>query len=195
MEEHHMRFTGSGDMSGFYDKLDGLCAGGDMAVAEAFILDAVALSGDDSPERAGLYNELGGFYRGVGRYAESEGAFARALGIFEAAEKCAAPEYATVLLNLADTLTTRAAARCRDGDHHGALDGFRQALELTRRSFGENVELAACRRNISDVCELLGDIPSAIAELTDAVRILDSTLGPDHPAVHETRGKLELLSK
>jgi tetratricopeptide (TPR) repeat protein len=195
MDENHMRFAGFGDMNEFYVRLDELRAEGDLAVVEAFILDAVAGSADDSPERAGLYNELGGFYKHIGRYAESEGEFARALGIFEAAGKCEAPEYATVLLNLADTLTARAARHCRDGDYHGALGGFRQALELTRRAFGENIDFANCKRNISDICELLGHIPLAITELSDAARILEGILGSDHPTVHEARDKLEQLSK
>ena len=95
----------------------------------------------------------------------------------------------------AAALTTKSVILCRAGDYNGALNGFRQALELTRRFFGENIELASCKRNISDVCELLGDLQSAAAEQADAVRIMERILGPDHPSVQDARKKLERLNQ
>jgi len=95
----------------------------------------------------------------------------------------------------AAALTTKAVVQCRSGDHRGALDGFRKALELTRRFFGENIEYAICRRNIADVFEIIGDLPSAAAELADAVRILTGILGGQHQSVINARGKLEQLEK
>ena len=96
-------------------------------------------------------------------------------------------------VHYAAALTTNAVLMSRQGNHKEALDGFKHALELTRRFFGENIEFAFCRRNISEVCELLGDIPSAIDELRDAIRIMDKLLGMDHPSVRSSRAKLEQL--
>ena len=299
-------------MQEFYKKLDELYRSGNLAEIERFIFNAVAETGEDSAERAGLYNELAGFYKGVSRYAESEDMFKRALGIFESAGMSTTPEYATTLVNLAGlyrltgdadkavelfknamkrlqdadsrnsyayvsalnnlalayqakgelaraleyaqsaleimragggnehevasslnnlaairlqlgeldaadmlisealeiydgmtepnihhaaALATKAAIICRKGDHHGSLDGFRRALELTRRFFGENIEFAICRRNISEVNELLGDIPSAIAELSDAVRIMENIRGSRHTSVLDARKKLDQLRR
>jgi len=294
----------------FYDKLDELYAAGDIPAVEAFILDAVAKTDEQSPERAGLLNELAGFYRGVSRYAESEEAFERSLSIFESVGMEATPEYATVLLNLAGlyrmrgeaekavelflnskkrledlgscdsyeyvsvlnnlalafqakgdltqaleyatkaldlmraqdgkehevatslnnvstiqlglgdletadklisealeiydameepdvhhaaALTTKAVLMCRQGNYRNSLNGFRSALALTKHFFGENIEFAICKRNISEVCELMGDIPSALSELSEAARIMDRILGSDHNTVLSVRRKLAAL--
>ena len=297
-------------MNEFYDKLDALYGGGDLAAVEAFILEAVGDAEDGGAARAGLLNELAGFYRGVSRYAESIDAFTRSLEIFDAVGMGATPEYATVLLNLAGlyrmkgeadkaeglflsamkkledagardsyayvsvlnnlslayqekgelalaleyagnalelmrsgiggdheiaaslnnlaairlrmgdvdaanglitealgiydampetdvhhaaALATKAALLCRYGEYHEALEGFRRALELTRRFFGENIEYAICKRNIADVFELLGDKAAAISELTDAARIFERIHGADSGAARDARGRLERL--
>ena len=299
-------------MNDFYNRLDELYSSGDLRAVEVFLSDAVAMAGENSPECAGLLNELASFYRGVSRYAESEQTFEQSLRIFESAGMESTPEYATVLLNLAGlyrimgdadraitlflsamkrleeadagdsyayvsilnnlalayqakgeltqaleyasraldmmrassdaiheiatslnnlasihlqlgnlnladkhitealaiydaieesdvhhaaALTTRAALMSRRGEHQDALGDFRRALELTKRFFGENIEYAICRCNIAEVCELLGDTPSAIAELSDAARIMDKLLGPDHPSIKNVRAKLERLNE
>ena len=298
-------------MNDFYEKLDELYASGDFEAIETFMLDVISGTGEISPERAGLYNELAGFYRGVSRFAESENIFFKALAIFESIGMGATPEYATVLLNLAglyrimgdadkalglfqdskkkleeagacdsyayvsvlnnlalayqvkgelepalelaesaleimraagdgneheiasslnniasirfqlgelDTadkliteamviydaletpdvhhaaaLATMSAVKCQKGDYNGSLQGFQRALELTKHFFGENIEFAICKRNISEVFELLGDIPSAISELADAVRILESIFGGEHTATINAGNKLMQL--
>ena len=297
-------------MNEFYDKLDELYSAGDLEAVEAFILDTIAETGEQSPERAGLYNELAGFYRGISRYSESEVTFSQSLSIFESIGMYSTPEYATVLLNLAGlyrlmgdadksidlflnamnkledagsrdsyayvsilnnlalayqskgelilaleyaksaleimragdgneheiasslnnlaaiqlqlgeldaadrlisealeifdnmaepdvhhaaALTTKAVLMYRKGNYRGSLEGFRRALDLTKRFFGENIEFAICKRNISDVCELLGDIPSAIAELSDAIRIMERIRGPEHDSVLDAKKKLERI--
>ena len=297
-------------MNEFYEKLDELYGTGDLEAVEKFMLNAIAQTGEDSPERAGLLNELGGFYRGLSRFAESEDVFGQSLKIFESTGMGATPEYATVLINLAglyrimgnadkavdlflaamkklddadahgsyayisvlnnlslaflskgdltqaleyaskaldfmrtgrgneheiasslnnvasirlqqgeldaadelitealeiyDTmiepdvhhaaaLTTKAVIMCRKGNHRESLSEFRRALGLTKRFFGENIEFAICRRNISEVFEVLGDTPSAVEELSDAVRIMEKILGPADASVETARKKLEQL--
>ena len=95
----------------------------------------------------------------------------------------------------AAALTAKAVIMSRKGNHRGALNEFRLALELTKKFFGENHEYAICKRNISDICELLGDIPSAIAELSDALRISEKIHGPDDAAVKELKTKLKHLNE
>ena len=298
-------------MNDFYEKLDELFLAGDHAAVETFLSKAISETGGNTPERAGLLNELGGFYRGLSRFPESEETFKQALNIFETLGMGATPEYATVLLNLAGlyriigdadkaialfsdaikkleeadaqdsyayvsilnnialayqtkgepaqalefatkalqimragsgneheiasslnnlaaihlqldhldvsdelisealaiydsmvepnvhhaaALATKAALMCRSGDYDSSLLGFRRSLELTRKFFGENIEFAICKRNISEVCQLLGDISSAVEELTDSLRITKKLLGDDHPSVvalQERLGKLQ----
>ena len=96
-------------------------------------------------------------------------------------------------LHHAAALTTKAVVQCRTGDFSGALEGFQQSLEFIGRFYGENVEFAICKRNISDIFELLGNLPSAISELSDSTRILERILGPDHQKVQEARARLKAL--
>ena len=90
----------------------------------------------------------------------------------------------------AAALTTKGIISFRAGYHYGALDSFSKALMLTRLFFGENLEFAACKRNIADVYELLGDPVSAAAELKEAAEIMEHNLGADHHAVYEIKQKL-----
>jgi len=54
-----------------------------------------------------------------------------------------------------DTLLTVAAAATDEGDYQGALEGFEQALEVTKRIFGDNLELTALESKIEEIHELL----------------------------------------
>jgi len=54
-----------------------------------------------------------------------------------------------------DLLIHNAAAAIDEGDHFAALDGFRQALQLARRCFGENLELKQIESTIEDIDGLL----------------------------------------
>lgn len=95
----------------------------------------------------------------------------------------------------AAALTTKGVLMCRGGDYRNALDCFRRALDLTRHFFGENIEYAACKRNIADVCAALGDTGAAISEQKEALRILERIHGADHPSAREARAGLERLEQ
>ena len=141
----------------------------------------------DENEIAASLSNLAVIHLNLGELDAADQLIAEALAIYDGMTE---PD-----VHHAAALTTKAVISCRAGYHYGALDGFRRALELTRQFFGENIEFAACKRNISDVYELLGDIPSAVMELTDAARILESILGPDHPSFKEALNKLEILRR
>ena len=175
-------------MTDFFQKLDALYKANNLSAVEAFILDAVRTTDEGSLERAALYNELAVFYMDCGRYIESESAFNNSLKLFDTADMDIAPEYVTVLMNL----TELSRMKGKVGGHRSTLEGFRKTLELTHEFFGDSVEFAECKRNIAEIYELLGDLPSAIAELTDAAEMTEQLLGPDHPSVIELRKKLDL---
>ena len=136
-------------------------------------------------EIAASLNNLAAIEISCGNPPEADKYITEALAIYDAM-----PE---TDVHHAAALTTKSVILCRNGDYTGALDGFRRALELTRRFFGENIEYAACKRNIADVCETLGDLQAATEELTDAVRIMEKIQGPDHPATQTTKKALEKL--
>jgi len=96
-------------------------------------------------------------------------------------------------LQTVEMLILDASAATDDGNFRGALEGFRWALELTQQIFGEDVELAECRRSISDIYKQLGDLSSAVSELSGATRTFESILGTEHPSAISSRRSLEQL--
>ena len=56
-----------------------------------------------------------------------------------------------------DKIVAEAAASIDAGDYQSALLGFRQALNLARQFFGENIELTELEDTIADISEKLGD--------------------------------------
>ena len=174
-------------MNDFYDKLDELYKSGDRAELEAFLVEAIASTGVNSSERAGLLFNLASMQLELGDKALADEMISEALEIYDAMPE---PD-----VHHAAALTAKAVLLCAQGDHQGSLSGFRRALELTKVFFGENIEYARCKQCISEVCELLGDMPSSIAEMSDAVRILENLLGADHASVIEAQSRLEGLQK
>ena len=56
-----------------------------------------------------------------------------------------------------DNILAEAAAATDEGDYQGALDSFEQALEVTQRIFGDNIELTELKHKIADIHELLDE--------------------------------------
>jgi len=54
-----------------------------------------------------------------------------------------------------DEILADAAAARADGDYKVALEGFEHVLEVTKRVFGDNIELAELKHEIADMHELL----------------------------------------
>ena len=138
-------------------------------------------------EIATSLNNLASIYLGLADLEKAGSHISESLAIYDSMEE---PD-----VHHAAALTTKAVLMHRLGDHQGSLNGFRRALDLTNRFFGENMEYAICKRNISEVCELLGDVDSAIQELSDAARVMAKLLGPDHVSVIAANKKLEELQK
>jgi len=56
-----------------------------------------------------------------------------------------------------DEFLAKAAAATDEGDYKAALSGFEQALEVARRIFGDNIELAELKQKIIEIQKLLED--------------------------------------
>jgi len=56
-----------------------------------------------------------------------------------------------------DNILADAAAATDEGDYQGALNSFEQALEVTQRIFGDNLELTELKHKIADIHELLDE--------------------------------------
>ena len=136
-------------------------------------------------EIATSLNNLAAIRMSLGQPEEADQLVSESLEIYESFEEPDAHHVAA--------LSTKAALQYRFGDYNGALNGFQRALVLTHRFFGENIEYAICKRNISDVYAILGDKQAAMTEISDAVQIMEKLLGTDHQAVKDARKKLERL--
>lgn len=60
-------------------------------------------------------------------------------------------------LEAVDIVIESAAAAIDAGEYRTALEGFREALRMARRFFGDNLELENLGDAINDIGELLGD--------------------------------------
>jgi len=60
-------------------------------------------------------------------------------------------------LEAVDEVINEAAAAIDAGEYRAALEGFRRALKMARRFFGDNAELQDLDSTISDIDELLGE--------------------------------------
>ena len=60
-------------------------------------------------------------------------------------------------LSTVDELLSEAAIATEEGDYQSALNGFEQALEVTQRIFGDNIELTGLKHKIADIHELLDE--------------------------------------
>ena len=56
-----------------------------------------------------------------------------------------------------DSILADAAAATDEGDYQSALSGFEQALEVTQRIFGDNIELTELKHKIADIHDLLDE--------------------------------------
>jgi len=54
-----------------------------------------------------------------------------------------------------DSIIADAVAATDEGDYRLALDGFEHALEVTKRIFGDNIELTELKHKIADINEIL----------------------------------------
>jgi len=56
-----------------------------------------------------------------------------------------------------EEIITEASAATDEGNYAGALEGFEQALEMTQRIFGDNIELTELKSKIADIHEILDE--------------------------------------
>ena len=148
-------------------------------------LDKMRQHDGNDHEIATSLNNLASINLNLGQLNEAAALISESLKIYDSMPE---PD-----VHLAAALTTNAVIMARNGNHIDSLKEFRRALELTEVFFGENIEFAICKRNISDVCELIGDNQAAISELSDSIRVFEKLLGSNHATVKSAKTKLEML--
>lgn len=132
----------------------------------AILSEGCRLFGEDSPEAASLFSELGSYYRGSRNLAASERSYGRAVSVLK--ERCGEddPNYATALSNLAGT--HRLMRRFEEAEEE-----FQRCLDCFRRTVGKRHILYASGLNNLSLLRLdQGDLPGAAALLNEASEIL-----------------------
>jgi tetratricopeptide (TPR) repeat protein len=124
-------------------------------------------------EIATVLNNLAVIRLKEGVPAEAEELIDKALRIYDGMKE--------VNVHHAAALTTKASLLYHMGRYPEALDFFQNALGLTERFFGKNLEYAVGERNISMVYEALGNDAYAYHHMTNALFLIEAILGTDHP--------------
>lgn len=168
------------------EKLDDLYSSGDYQTIESIVLDAIEQTDEKCFNFAALYNELAGLYKITGRYAESEAAYLKSVEAFEQGDFESVSEYVTVLINLVGLYRIM-------GEFKNALSTFSNALSIMHRYFGETEELAIGMMDLSEVYELLGDLPSSSELLKKGIQIMKNIHGSEYPALQSAVSKLEQM--
>jgi tetratricopeptide (TPR) repeat protein/CHAT domain-containing protein len=131
--------------------------------------------GEDHPDTALSFNNLGLFLRAQGKNAAARPCYEQALDINRRVLGADHPQTAMTLDNLGlllQAMGDRAAARL----HH------EQALEIFRRVRGnDHLDTATCLNNLGLLLQAMGDLASARPYLEEALEIQRRVLGEDHP--------------
>lgn len=157
-------------LDGFYQKLDGYYARGDLGQTEHYLQRSAAWA-KGAEEQIAVYNELGSFYRGAGHYAQSLAAFQRAqvCAASQLGETCS--QYATILNNVAGTYRLM-------GDFERAIQDFEKAMAIYR-ALGEEqtYAYASVLNNLSLAYREAGRLDEAILCLERALLRIEKMPG------------------
>ena len=145
-------------------------ARGDFLQAEAQYRTALALA-EGPAEEAGVANSLGLLMESQSRGADAEALFARAATLFEKAYGQRHPEFATVLVNLANAVRMR-------GDEPTAAGLFVKAIQTFAATTGTQHPhaQAACRTLLS--LKAQGTAQSAVRRLCEGTNLPGSVKTP-----------------
>jgi len=151
-----------------------------LRMFEAALDSAIALHGDDHPNVAVFYGNIGNVYIAQGNYDEALVEHQKSLEIE---------------LRVFGSEHTRMAANhnnignlyCKQGDYENALLQFQKSLEITSRVFGcDSAEVAKSYNNIGAVYVSQGDCENALLQHQKSLQIRIQVLGCDSAEVAES---------
>ncbi|MBF0626412.1 MAG: tetratricopeptide repeat protein [Magnetococcales bacterium] len=154
---------------------------GDLAGAVRSQEQALAILeshlGPDHPQVGAMANNLGATLRELGDHARAEGLLRRALDLTRRARGAIHPEIATIHNNLGLTFE-------QAGQPQQALEHFQAALDNGRLARGPvDLQVVEYRRNLARILQSLGRPEPAIDHCQQCLAVLETILGPTHPAV------------
>jgi len=166
---------------------------GDLPRAQQLFERALAskekLGGADHPDVVALLNNLGILLRDQGEAREAEALHRRALDIGTKVLGPKHPDLASVWFSLGRALAVL-------GRRTEAIGAFEQALAIHSAARGDSFfENGRAMVQIGDLQRQNGDLVAAAASLEKARRVLDQSVGQDHPAMKECSEALARLTK
>ena len=158
---------------------------GDLPRAQELFEQALAnkekLSGEDHPDMVALLNNLGILLREQGSADEAEALHRRALEIGSRVLGEQHPDLASVWYSLGRALAAL-------GRRPEAIAAFDRTVEIHRAARGDAFfEIGRALVQIGDLERQSGNLSAAAARLDEARKVLERSVGQDHPAMQECR--------
>ncbi len=134
--------------------------------------------GDDHPDVAASWNALGAAQRGLDQHENARESYERAASIWRRTFGEAHPNVAAALVNLANL--ARDMGRGADAEHHldAAIASWRK---LDPKAYA--ADIASATSSLGNIAYDRGELPRAETLLTEAVSMMETALGPDHPRI------------
>ena len=134
--------------------------------------------GDDHPDVAASWNALGAAQYGLHQTESARDSYEHAATIWRKALGEAHPNVAAALVNLANL--ERDTGRGSDAEHHleAAIASWRQLDPKTYAA-----DIASATSSLGNLAYDRGELALAETRLTEAVAMMETALGPDHPRI------------
>ncbi|MEQ1675964.1 MAG: CHAT domain-containing tetratricopeptide repeat protein [Chitinophagaceae bacterium] len=171
----------------------------DYEKAETFLVNAVALAGDDLTEAASSLNNLGLVQKATGNYAGAERSYKKAIANYIALGKTNHPDYTNPVNNLGELYRTM-------GRLQEAVYAFEEVIVLRKKFLGtEHPNYANAVNNLALVEFAIGKYADAATHLAECRDIYKRTLGEKDKfyanslnnlaSVYKAAGKLQLAEE
>jgi len=151
-----------------------------LCMHEAALDSTIARYGDDHPNVAECYNNIGMVYRVQGEYDEALVQYQKSLEIQIRVLGCEDENVAASYNNIGIVFTVQ-------GDHKKALLQYQKSLDIKIRVFGcDSAEVSSSCNNIGAVYMQQGDLENALIQHQKSLEISIRVFGRKHPYVAES---------
>ena len=158
-----------------------------LCMHEAVLDSTIARYGDDHPNLAECYNNIGMVYRVQGEYDEALVQYQKSLEIQNCVLGCEDVSVAASYNNIGLVFTAQ-------GDHKNALLQFQKSLAIKIRVFGcDSAEVSSSYNNIGGVYTQQGDLENALIQHQKSLEISIRVFGRKHPSVAESYHNIGLI--
>ncbi|MBN2379540.1 CHAT domain-containing protein [candidate division WOR-3 bacterium] len=161
---------------------------GDYQSALKSLNQALGIMGDENPNKASVYNNLGMTYKTFDEPEKAQESFAKALEIYENILGILPPSRTDISILL---YTFMGHVYFELDEYQAAVANYLKALALQTTALGINhPKVAALHRNMGNVYSCQGNHRESFESYKKALGIWLNSLGPDNPSVGETYSRM-----